>query len=115
MDKIAHYRAIVQQLMTEYANYGSGSPSDRTVEQELIWDEKNDRYLLLTLGWKNNNHRIYNCFIHLEIRDGKVWIQRNMTDVDLAEELVAQGIAKQDIVLGLHSPFKRQFTDYAVS
>ena len=29
------------------------------------------RYLLLDLGWQEHQ-RIYNCVIHLEIRDGKV-------------------------------------------
>ena len=38
-----------------------------------------------------------------------------MTDVDFAEELVEMGVSKTDIVLGFHSPFKRQFTEYAVS
>ena len=111
MDKLDKYRQIVQRLMDEYASYKSQNPD---IEQELICDTKRDRYLLLNLGWENG-HRIYNCFIHLELRDEKVWIQRNMTDVDFAEELMEMGIAKTDIVLGFHSPFKRQFSEYAVS
>ncbi|NEP10707.1 MAG: XisI protein [Symploca sp. SIO2C1] len=38
-----------------------------------------------------------------------------MTEIDLAEELGRLGVPKEDIVLGFHSPFMRQFTDYAVS
>jgi hypothetical protein len=53
--------------------------------------------------------------IHMEIRDEKIWIQRNMTDVDFAEELVEMGVPRTDIVLGFHSPFKRQFSKYAVN
>ncbi len=37
-----------------------------------------------------------------------------MTDIDFAEELVAMGVAKTDIVLGFHSAFDRQFSEYAV-
>ncbi|MCC5617880.1 XisI protein, partial [Nostoc sp. CHAB 5836] len=33
---------------------------------------------------------------------------------EVGEDLVNLGIPKQDIVIGFHSPFKRQFTDYAV-
>jgi XisI protein len=111
MDKLDSYRQIVQNLITEYANYGS---QNSEIEQELICDTERDRYLLLNLGWKNK-HRVYNCFIHIEIRNEKVWIQRNMTDIDFAEELVKMGVPRTDIVLGFHSPFKRQFTEYAVS
>ncbi|HAG80888.1 MAG TPA: XisI protein, partial [Cyanobacteria bacterium UBA12227] len=44
-----------------------------------------------------------------------IWIQHNMTELDIAQELVRLGVPKEDIVLGLHSPFMRQFTEYAVS
>lgn len=45
----------------------------------------------------------------------KVWIQRNMTETDIAAEFVAMGIAKEDIVLGLHPPYKRPYTGYGVA
>ncbi|MGB3533702.1 MAG: element excision factor XisI family protein [Microcoleaceae cyanobacterium] len=32
----------------------------------------------------------------------------------MAPLLVKFGVPKEDIVIGLHSPFKRQFTEYAV-
>ncbi|MBD2012956.1 XisI protein [Microcoleus sp. FACHB-53] len=32
-----------------------------------------------------------------------------------AEELVAMGVPKEDIVLGLHVPYKRQYTGYGVA
>ncbi|HBC41894.1 MAG TPA: hypothetical protein DCZ88_08360 [Pseudanabaena sp.] len=36
-------------------------------------------------------------------------------EIDFAEELVNQGVPKQDIVIGFYSPFMRKFTEYAVS
>ena len=56
----------------------------------------------------------YHCFIHIDIKDGKIWIQRNMTEADLAQELVEMGVAQEDIVLGLHPPYKRPLTGYGV-
>jgi hypothetical protein len=111
MDKLDSYRQIVQKMIAEYASYGAQNPE---IEQELICDTQRDRYLLLDLGWEDK-HRVYNCFIHMEIKNEKIWIQRNMTDVDFAEELVEMGVPRTDIVLGFHSPFKRQFTEYAVN
>ena len=33
----------------------------------------------------------------------------------MAQELVEAGVPKQDIVLAFHAPYKRKFTDFAVS
>jgi hypothetical protein len=49
------------------------------------------------------------------IRDEKIWIQHDGTEGGIANELVERGVPKQDIVLAFHSPFKRQFTEFAVS
>jgi hypothetical protein len=52
--------------------------------------------------------------MHFDIEDGKIWIQYNGTEESIAERLVQMGVPNSDIVLGFHSPFKRQFTPYAV-
>jgi XisI protein len=49
------------------------------------------------------------------IKDGKIWIQRNTTEADLAQELVEMGVPKEDIVLGLQPPYKRPYTGYGVA
>jgi len=38
-----------------------------------------------------------------------------MTEIDIAEELVKMGVPKEDIILGLHPPYKRPCTDYEVA
>jgi len=43
-----------------------------------------------------------------------MWIQSDGTEVGVANELVEAGVPQPDIVLAFKSPFKRQFTDYAV-
>lgn len=53
--------------------------------------------------------------IHLEIKDGKVWLQRNSTDTDPAETLIELGVERSDIVLGLQPSFKHPFTHYGVA
>ncbi|MHC5829213.1 MAG: element excision factor XisI family protein [Nostoc sp.] len=49
------------------------------------------------------------------MKDDKVWIQNDNTEVGIANELVDRGIPKKDIVLGYKAPYLRGFTDYAVS
>jgi len=53
--------------------------------------------------------------IHIDIKDGKIWLQQNLTDQDPAVELVKMGVPREDIVLGLQPPYKRQYTDYGVA
>ncbi len=67
----------------------------------------------MNIGW-NGQERIYGLVLHLDIKDGKIWIQHNGTERDIAREFVEMGVAKSDIVIGFHSPFKRKFTEYAV-
>ena len=109
MEKLERYRQIVRDILTAHA-----TTNEPDIESQVICDTESDRYLLLDIGWQGLN-RIYACYMHLDIKDGKIWIQHNMTESDFADELVRLGVPKEDIVLGFHSPFMRQFTDYAVS
>ncbi|WYL94976.1 MAG: XisI protein [Gloeotrichia echinulata IR180] len=111
MDKIVKYREIIKKLMTDYASYGSRRDD---VDRETIFDTEHDHYQLVNVGWENG-HRVYGCVLHLDIKNGKIWLQYNGTEIDFAEELVKEGVPNQDIVIGFHSPFMRQFTEYAVN
>ncbi|MEH1870164.1 XisI protein [Nostoc sp.] len=110
MDKLKKYQQIIQQLLQEYAAISNQDPE---IETQLIFDTEHHHYQLVNVGWKNDR-RVYGCFLHLDIKDGKVWLQHNGTENEVGEDLANLGIPKQDIVIGFHSPFKRQFTDYAV-
>jgi hypothetical protein len=52
--------------------------------------------------------------IAIDIKDEKIWIQRNNTEINLADRLVEMGVVKEHIVIGFQSPFTRQFSGYAV-
>jgi hypothetical protein len=88
--KLDFYRQCIEKLLLES---GEDPPINRQIEVEFVFDKERDRYLVIDLGW-NEHDRIYNCFIHLDIKDGKIWIQRNQTDRSFADELVEMGIAQ---------------------
>ncbi|MBC7973043.1 MAG: XisI protein [Verrucomicrobia bacterium] len=111
MAKLEQYRRAIQQLLKTYQTLGKSQPD---IDRQIILDTEHDHYQLVNVGW-HNDRRIYGCVLHFDIQDGKIWIQHNGTEFKLADELVALGVAKQDIVLGFQSPFKRQFTEFAVS
>jgi hypothetical protein len=53
--------------------------------------------------------------MHFDIKNGKIWLQQNLTDQNPADELVEMGVPREDIVLNLQPPYKRQYTDYGVA
>jgi hypothetical protein len=110
------YRKAIKDLLEWLGGASSPHTTNEATEykREVIFDEVRDHYQLLTMGWKNNE-RIFNCIIHLDIENDKVWIQRNQTDVDVASKLVEAGVPKDHIVLGLHAPYKRPYTEYAAA
>ena len=111
MDRGVTYREIVKRLITQYAQI---KPAVGEVEIETIFDETNDHYELMYSGW-HKRRRIHGSVIHVDIRNDKVWIQRDGTEGGIAEELVQAGIPREHIVLAFHSPELRQHTEFAVA
>lgn len=53
--------------------------------------------------------------LHLEIREEKIWIQENNTDILVAEILLEEGVKREDIILGLKPAFVREYTGFGVA
>lgn len=110
MDIIAHYRELVKQVIKEHAEMPQGFGDVRI---ETIFDEIQDHYALVEVGWDGLT-RIEGQVIHIDIIGDKIWIQHDGTEHGVARELEALGVPRQSIVLGFHAPIKRPLTDYAV-
>ena len=109
MDRVEQYRAIVRRLVEEYARY---KPAHGAIETEAVMDRDKDHYEVLHVGW-DGARRVHGCVIHIDIRGGKVWVQYDGTSRPVAEELVAAGIPREDIVLGFHPAELRRHTAFA--
>lgn len=110
MDTLAKYREIVQSLLAAYSDRRSTSE----IESQCNFDLVRDHYQVVNVGWENNR-RVYGCVLHIDIKNNKIWIQYNGTEIDIAQELTHRGVPKSDIVIGFHSPYRRSLTEYAVS
>lgn len=84
MDKIEMYRQHIKELLIQRAKLRS--PSD-PIASETIFDTVKDHYQLVNVGWKNNSTRIYGCVLHVDIKDGKIWIQHDGTEEAIADQL----------------------------
>ncbi len=110
MEKLTRYRQLVQQILLEY---GKQKLADGDIEVEQIFDTERDRYQIVHVGWQGQDW-VHSCIIHIDIKREKIWLQWNGTEDDIAAELVAAGVPKEDIVLEFQSPFMRKFTEYAL-
>jgi hypothetical protein len=109
VNELTEFRSIIRDLITKYAKF---VPATGDVQIESIFDEANDHYELMYAGW-NGPYRVHGSVLHLDIRNGKVWIQYDGTEEGVAEELVKAGIPRDRIVLAFKPPEVRKFTDYA--
>jgi XisI protein len=108
MEKIA-MRQIVLQVMQELAGQ---SLQQQPEGAQLVLDTTNDHYLYLHLDW-HDLERLYTSYVHIDIIDNLLWLQRDRTDLDVANRLVEAGIPKDQIVLAFHAPYKRKYTGFA--
>jgi hypothetical protein len=111
MDTLDTVRQIIENVLTEYTRipYAYGD-----IHTEAVFDRVNDRYLLVNVGW-DSGRRVHGSLVHIDLINGKVWIQRDGTEHGIAKELVQAGIPKSDIVLGFRSPEIRPYTEYAIA
>jgi len=103
------YREYIQDLMIQRAN----NVWDKRIMPETIFDRERDHYQLVYVGWQGAR-RVYGVVLHVDIIDGKIWVQQDGTEAGIANQLVELGVPKQDIVLGFDPPMMRDLTDFAV-
>ena len=111
MDRVTAYKEHAANIIKKYAAY---KPINLDVNCQAVVDHEGGHYQLMSVGWQERN-RIHNCIIHIDVIDDKLWIQEDATDVDIANELVAQGVPKEDILLAFHPPYKRPYTGFGLN
>lgn len=109
MDRMNAYTDIVRDVVAGFFR----QPSVKTMKSEFVNDSHGGHFEILRTGWQNGL-RVHASVVHVDVRDGKVWIEQDGTDRPVAEELERAGIPKSDIVLAFHPPELRQYTGYAV-
>lgn len=112
MDKLAHFRQVIKDILERYRNIIPVNLPD--TKNEVIIDEKNDHYLLMRIGFENNR-RVHYVVFHFDILNNKIWIQQDTTDIPVAQLILDAGIAKEDIVLAFHPMYRRELSGFAVN
>ena len=94
MGTIENFRQIIRRVLMEYTKipYAYGQ-----LECKATFDRESDSYLLVTVGW-DGTKRVHGILVHIDIIDGKVWIQRDGTEYGIAYEIEKAGIPRGRIV-----------------
>ncbi|NES85112.1 MAG: XisI protein [Moorea sp. SIO2B7] len=112
MDRLKRYRQIVQEVLRKYHQINEKSGS--TTESALAFDEVQDQYLLLLMGW-HKDERIKSVMIHIRLKNDKICIEEDWTEHGVATDLLQKGIPRKEIVLAFHPPHVRQYTEFAIT
>jgi len=62
----------------------------------------------MLVGWQGIR-RVHGCLVHVDIIDGKLWIQRDGTEHGIALDLLEAGVPGEQIVLAFRPPELRSF------
>jgi hypothetical protein len=108
---LERYREVIRDLLHEYAETPIAVGDVRI---EVVIDQSQDHYELIFAGW-TGDYRVYGSVMHIDIRDGKVWIESDGTEEGIANRLVEAGIPKDRIVLAYKPPDVRPHTGFAVA
>ena len=111
MDKLTRYREIIRRELQDFAEWST--KPDSPIRSEVVHDPVLEHFELIQVGFEGRR-RIHSMLFHLDIIDGKVWVQYDGTDRPVAEALVRAGIPKEDIVLAEKPADVRPFTGYGV-
>ena len=112
MEKLERYQKILTRLVEDFAK--NPFSVQKSLENQALIDTKHNHYQVVTLGWDNNSF-VYSPILHFDIKDEKIWIQQNWTDVMVDNELVKMGVDKNDIVLGFLPVYAREYSEIAVA
>ncbi|MDB9495817.1 XisI protein [Spirulina major CS-329] len=105
---VDQHRRVLLTILQEYCNILNRN-SETSIQ--LIISQDQTRYLIIDEGWQGIQ-RIHNLIFDAEIRDQKIWLHHDGLDHGITDELVAEGVPKDCIVLAFHPPHIRKHTGY---
>ncbi|MFO0603532.1 MAG: XisI protein [Polyangiales bacterium] len=111
MDPVEGYREALMRVLRAWERRPG---PESALRFEAVFDRERDRYLLVVVGW-DGRHHVHATLAHVDVVDGKLWIQHDQTESGVAPDLVDAGVPRDRIVLAFKSPARRALTGYAVS
>lgn len=96
MDTRTRDREIVKQVISQYAQL---RPSHGNIRLDTVFDEKQDHYALMQVGW-DRGRRVRGNLIYIVLREGNVVIEYDGMEAGITRDLINKGIPEERIVFG---------------
>ncbi len=109
MDTSITYQQHIKNILREYARL---KPSYGNIESRVLFDDEHGSYALIQVGWDGKKY-VHGAVIHIDLIQGKIWIQYDGTEDGVANDLVEAGVSHEAIVLGFRPPHIRPYTGFA--
>jgi XisI protein len=106
MDRLATYRAAIKKILGDFAAAVNRDKIAKDLDLVCIFDDAQGLYMVYSIGWDKHD-RISIPTLFIRIIEGKIWVEENWTEIELGEELMELGVAKEDICVGWVPPFMR--------
>ncbi|WP_395140178.1 XisI protein [Armatimonas sp.] len=109
MDYLTIGRDAIERCLQKHADipFAQGE-----IDSEVIFDRENNHWVLFAIGW-DGFKRIYAPLIHVEVKEGKFWVQHDGTEEGIAGDLVEAGVPKDQIVLAFQHKSRRKWGEFA--
>ena len=95
MDPTTQHQTIVKQVIQRYAQF---KPSHGDIRLDTVFDDQQHRYALMQVGW-DRGQRIRGNLIYITLDSGKVLVEYDGIEQGITQDLIAAGIASEQIVL----------------
>lgn len=109
MDSLDTWRDTIERILTAHTVVPYANARAQT---QAVFDRTRDSYLLVDVGWRGSE-RLHGALVHVDIIDGRIWVQYDGTEYGIANELVEAGVPRDHIVLGFKPPAVRPHTGFA--
>jgi hypothetical protein len=83
-------------------HYAQFKPSHGEIRLDTVFDEAQDRYALMQVGWERGR-RVRGNLIYVTLKDNRVWIEYDGMEQGITDDLIAAGIPSERIVLAFLS------------
>ncbi len=117
MNELEECRSLIKNVLIKYyemINIQDTSNRNFEASDRLAFDETRDQYLWFRFGW-DDKKQIQHIIMYLCIKNGKIWVEADATNLCVVDDLLSAGIPQSDIVLGFHHPSKRGLTEFATA
>ncbi len=95
MEKLTKHRNILLKELQVWNNYTSSIQPK--LKYQLFIDKEEVNFLVLCIGWHNNEYRHHTVF-HIELKEDKVALYALNVGFDLLGNLIKAGIEEDDII-----------------